>query len=109
MRMGPGQRLRGRPVHHPARPREMRAGAGEERVIVGPRDACPSTCPHRDWDSHCGGQRSARVGVEPAAGAECFPYLQALVGRVRPGARAAVLGSAVAGARSLAVTSPAGL
>lgn len=34
----------------------------------------------RDW-------RSVRVGVALAAGAACFPYLQALVGRVCPSAR----------------------
>lgn len=67
-------------------------------MVVGSQDACPSTCPHRDWDRHCGASGARVVGVEPAAGAACFPYLQALVGRVRPGARAAVLGSAVAGA-----------
>lgn len=68
MRMGPGQRLRGRPVHHPARPREMRAGAGEERVVVGPQDACPSTCPHRDWDSHCGGPAERACGSRASRG-----------------------------------------
>lgn len=45
-------------------------------------------------------RRSARVGVAQATGAACFPYLQALVGRVCSGSRAAALRSAVAGAYS---------
>lgn len=91
--------------------------------VAAPRAPRPSSCQPQEMRAGCGlGERGSPrepdlpraptvartvtagaaelVGVAPAADAACFPYLQALVGRVCPGARAAALGSAVAGAYS---------
>lgn len=77
----------------------MRAGSG-----VGdrgsPREPDLPRVPTVAGTVIAGPAERARVGVAPAAGAVCVPYLQALVGRVGAGTRAVALRSAVAGAYS---------